>query len=89
MAPPESSVDSLNNVNPIDPADVSRNNYLDKIDRYVQKVEAFKVSPRQADVKGLRCDIALLVPHIRYLRLADQTTSFREGTLAHKARLSL
>jgi hypothetical protein len=59
MAPPESSVDSLNNA--IDPADVSRKNHLDKIDRYVQKVEAFKFSPRQADVKGLRCDIALLV----------------------------
>ncbi len=52
MAPPESSVDSVNNV--IDPADVSRKNYLDKIDRYVQKVEAFKFSPRQADVQGLK-----------------------------------
>ena len=86
MAPPESSVDSVNNA--IDPADVSRKNYLDKIDRYVQKVEAFKFSPRQADVKGLRCDIVVLAL-IASVSMADQMTSFREGTLAHKARLSL
>ena len=86
MAPPESSVDSLNNA--IDPADVSRKNYLDKIDRYVQKVQAFKFSPRQADVKGLRCDI-LLLALIASVSIADQMTSFPVGTLAHKARLSL
>lgn len=86
MAPPESSVDSLNNA--IDPADVSRKIYLDKIDRYVQKVEAFKFSPRQTDVKGLRCDIVVLAL-IASVSMAGQMTSFREGTLAHKARLSL
>ena len=51
MAPPESTTnfDSA-------PAqgDFDRSNYLGKIKDYVRKVEAFQLTPRQQDVKGLR-----------------------------------